>query len=112
MGYSSRERGRASFPSMGTSTPAEELPALYRAILDRVAELEAAGERSEAARVRRQATAAYSRAWDDRARRRLTGLLRAAEQPTALERRLGRGLRRPFARGSAGSNRPVVVGEH
>lgn len=110
MGYSSRPVPGAWFASMGTSTPAEELPALYRAILDRVAELETAGARSEAARVRRQATEAYSRAWDDRARRRLLSLLRAAEQPTALERRLGRGLKRPFARGEAGPARPVVLG--
>ena len=52
------------------STVAEVLPELYRAILDAVARLEAAGERPRAARLRRDATAAYSRAWDDRARRR------------------------------------------
>lgn len=96
---------------MGTSTPAEEMPALYRAILDRVAELEAAGQRAEAARVRRAATAAYSRAWDDRARRRLTALLRAAARPTRLEHRLGRGLRRPFERAVQGQSRRVVVPE-
>ena len=62
------------------STLAEELPALYRAILDAVARLEAVGERRHAARIRRDATAAYSRAWDDRARRRLTILLREAER--------------------------------
>jgi hypothetical protein len=104
--------GGGMVPSMGTSTPAEELPALYRAILDRVAELELAGERSAAARVRREATAAYSRAWDERARRRLTSLLRAAERPTAIERRLGRGLRRPFSRGRPSSTRPAVVVEN
>ena len=32
------------------------------------------------------ATAAYSRAWDDRARRELEALLRRAERPTAAER--------------------------
>ena len=37
---------------MEQNSPAEELPALYRAILDRVAELEAGGDRAEAARVR------------------------------------------------------------
>ena len=66
--------------------PAEELPALYRAILDRVAELEASGRRREAGRIRRQAAEAYSRAWDDRARRQLTSLLRTAtrsSQPPA-----------------------------
>ena len=37
---------------MEPNSLAEELPALYRAILDRVAELEADGHRVEAARVR------------------------------------------------------------
>ena len=75
------------------STVAEVLPELYRAILDAVARLEAAGERPRAARLRRDATAAYSRAWDDRARRRLEALLRTADRPvpTAKPRRgLGR----------------------
>lgn len=81
---------------------AEQLPALYRAILDRVAELEQAGDRTEAGRVRRAATAAYSRAWDDRARRELDALLRRAARPTAAERVLGRG-RRPLASPPLGS---------
>jgi hypothetical protein len=78
------------------STPAEVLPDLYRAILDAVARLEAAGERPRASRVRRNATSAYSRAWDERARRRLMALLREAGQPEvqARPRRLGPGLRR------------------
>lgn len=71
---------------MESNSPAEELPALYRAILDRVAELEAAGDRAEAGRVRRSATQAYSRAWDERARRQLQTLLRQADRPTAHER--------------------------
>ena len=53
---------------MDPNSLAEELPSLYRAILDRVAELEAAGQRTEAARMRSTATQIYSRAWDDRAR--------------------------------------------
>lgn len=96
---------------MGTSTPAEELPALYRAILDRVAELEAAGARSEAARVRRDATAAYSRAWDERSRRQLTALLRAAGRPSAIDRRIARALRRVTSRDTPLPRRPVVVPE-
>ena len=75
---------------MEPNSPAEELPTLYRAILDRVAELESGGERAEATRVRYQATTAYSRAWDDRARRELESLLRRAERPTPAERLLGR----------------------
>ena len=54
----------------------EELPALYRAVLDRVAQLESSGERSTANRVRAEATRIYSRRWDDRARRQLEDLLR------------------------------------
>lgn len=79
---------------MESNAPAEELPGLYRAILDRVAELEQAGARSEAIRVRRAATRAYSRAWDDKARRELDGLLRQARRPTPAERLLGRSRRR------------------
>jgi hypothetical protein len=75
---------------MDPTSRAEDLPALYRAILDRVAELETAGQRHEAGRVRRQATTSYSRAWDDRARRELESLLRRAERPTESERILGR----------------------
>ena len=66
---------------MEQNSPAEELPALYRAILDRVAELEAGGDRAEAARVRTTATRIYSRAWDERARRGLLALLREAAAP-------------------------------
>ena len=54
----------------------EELPALYRAILDRVAQLEDSGERSTANRVRAEATRIYSRRWDEQARRHLESLLR------------------------------------
>jgi hypothetical protein len=63
---------------MESNSPAEELPALYRAILDQVAEMEASGERGPAAALRAAATSAYSRAWDERARRRLEALLRGA----------------------------------
>jgi hypothetical protein len=76
---------------MEPNSRAEDLPTLYRAILDRVALLESAGDRSEARRVRQSATAAYSRAWDERAHRELESLLRRAERPTAAERVLGRG---------------------
>ena len=91
---------------MDRTSPAEDLPSLYRAILDRVAELEASGDRREAARVRSDAITAYSRAWDDRARRDLESLLRRADKPTAAERLLGRGLKRergPIGRAGARS---------
>ena len=56
--------------------PAEDLPTLYRAVLDRVGELEASGDRVMARRVRAQAIRIYSRTWDERSRRRLQNLLR------------------------------------
>jgi hypothetical protein len=68
---------------MDPNSLAEELPALYRAILDRVAELEADGHRAEGARMRSTATQIYSRAWDEKARRRLEGLLLRHARPTA-----------------------------
>lgn len=96
---------------MESQAPAEELPGLYRAILDRVAELEAAGERAEAGRVRREATASYSRAWDEKARRELQALLRQAARPTAAERLLGRGGRRSPVAPPAPRQRPAVSPE-
>lgn len=60
---------------MEPTSPAEELPALYRALLDRVAQIEAEGHRAVAYRLRSEATRIYSRSWDDRARRALHELL-------------------------------------
>jgi len=62
---------------------AEDLPALYRALLDRVAGLERAGARAEAARIRREGTQAYSSAWDETARRMLVTLIVRADRATA-----------------------------
>lgn len=62
---------------------AELLPTLYRSILDGVARLERAGERQVAGRIRVEAIRAYSKAWDDRNRRRLEQLLVRLER--ALE---------------------------
>lgn len=59
---------------------AELLPTLYRSILDGVARLERAGQRPTAGRIRSEATEAYSKAWDDRSRRRLELLLTRVEQ--------------------------------
>jgi hypothetical protein len=59
---------------------AEDLPELYRTILDRVAELERLGARPEAGRIRASATRAYSSAWDASAQRLLIGLLSRAER--------------------------------
>lgn len=96
--------------TMDPNSAAEELPGLYRAILDRVAGLEADGERDVAARVRTAATRAYSRAWDDRARRQLEALLRRTYRPTAAQRPAHRLLRWGPAR-SMGRERPIVTQE-
>ncbi len=103
MGYSRSSGWGAWLVAMDPHTPAEELPSLYRAILDRIAELEAAGQRADAVRIRRDATRSYSRAWDARARSELEGLLRRAIAPTVAERLTGR------ARGvgTARAKRPI-----
>jgi len=69
----------------GGASPAEELPGLYRAILDRVAALEGLGERAEAARIRHLATGTYSGAWDAAGRRSLVSLLARADRAIAGE---------------------------
>jgi hypothetical protein len=61
-------------------SPAHELPELYRAVLERVGSLELGGHRREGELIRREAVAAYSRAWDDAARRRLEHLRIRAER--------------------------------
>jgi hypothetical protein len=61
---------------MDPNSAAEDLPALYRAVLDRVAEIASSGQRPLANDVRAEAIRIYSRAWDERARRELTSLLR------------------------------------
>ncbi|HYL40986.1 MAG TPA: hypothetical protein VET90_06740, partial [Candidatus Binatus sp.] len=53
---------------------AETLPERYRAVLDRVADLEAAGHRREADLVRAEATRAYSRRWNHKTAARLDRL--------------------------------------
>jgi hypothetical protein len=67
--------------------PAEEFPGLYRAILDRVARLEAIGARSDAARLRSDATRAYSSAWDQKSRRKLDDILRRCDRAIAARSR-------------------------
>ena len=57
-------------------SPAEELPALYRAILDGIADLERVGQHREAALIRSEATRVYSTSWDESGRRRLNNIRR------------------------------------
>jgi hypothetical protein len=61
-------------------SPAEDLPALYRVILDGVAVLERRGARAEAARIRAAATRAYSTAWNEEQVRRLAQLAERCRQ--------------------------------
>jgi hypothetical protein len=79
---------------MEPNSAAEELPALYRAVLDLVAGLEAEHKRELANRVRAQATRIYSRAWDERARRELLALLRRNAADPIGQPATGRGVRR------------------
>ena len=74
---------------MEPNSAAEVLPELYRAVLDRVAEIASSGQRPLANDVRAEAIRIYSRAWDERARRDLTALLRrhSAELETQPARR-------------------------
>lgn len=77
----------AAAPVEPVASVAEDLPELYRAILDRVAELERVGARPTAGRIRAQATRAYSKAWDESARRLLLGLLARADRDLAPSER-------------------------
>jgi transcription initiation factor IIE alpha subunit len=56
-------------------TIAETLPRLYREVLDGLARLEQLGAINDAARLRTEAIAGYSRAWDAACRTRLQALL-------------------------------------
>lgn len=60
--------------------PAEDLPGLYRTVLDRIATLDLMGSRVEAGRIRLAATAAYSGAWNDAGRTRLVSLIGRADR--------------------------------
>ena len=75
---------------------AETLPERYRRVLDRVADLEAAGRHPEADRLRRDATTSYSRSWTFKTAHRLDSLAARAEHllrspaPARLRRRPSR----------------------
>jgi hypothetical protein len=82
---------------MDPKTAAEELPELYRALLDRIAQIDAAGHRSVGYRIRAEATRIYSRAWDDHARRGLEELLRQSAEKSSARRQPLRGSHRRSA---------------
>ena len=91
----SRPAPAAPDPAESVATLAEDLPEIYRAILNRVADLEHIGARRDAGRIRADATRAYSDAWDESARRQLLGLLARAQRGlSAGERPRGWSLRR------------------
>lgn len=69
------------------TSPAEDLPALYRSILDGVADLELAGQHREAALIRTEATAVYSTSWDEGGRRRLLHIRRRIDRVIAGDER-------------------------
>ena len=79
---------------MEPKSASEELPDLFRAVLDRVAELESSRDRDLANRVRAEAIHIYSRAWDERARRDLLALLRRNSASDPGLPVTGRGVRR------------------
>jgi hypothetical protein len=73
----------------------EVLPGLYRAVLDAVARLEAHGRRRDAAAIREEATAIYSRAWNAPAEKKLRALRARADRIVESRRRAGPDGRRP-----------------
>jgi hypothetical protein len=83
---------------MDPNPAAEELPALYRSVLDRVGQLEASGQRELARLVRAEAIRIYSKSWNMRAKRDLEALLRRHAAAIATQRTPARALRRRIFR--------------
>ena len=76
--FAAHPSGVESLPSqtpgaVSESRPAacEDVPALFRAILDLVADAERAGLREQGERARSEAIRIYARGWDDAGRRQL-----------------------------------------
>jgi hypothetical protein len=90
-------------PVMEALPISEVLPGLYRAVLDAVARLEAHGRRRDAAAIREEATATYSKAWNPAAEKKLRALRARADRIVDARRRAGPDGRRPHEpRGSRG----------
>ena len=76
---------------------AEYLPTLYRLALDAVDQLARSGRRAEAGRLRRDASRAYSRAWDESCRRTLEDVIRRAHASAGTAAPVPPGLTAPSA---------------
>lgn len=64
---------------MDDRNPAEELPLVYREVLDAVTRLEAAGDRAVAFDLRVRAQRTYAARWDEGGLRALQRIVREAE---------------------------------
>ncbi len=82
-------------------TPAQQLPVLYRSVLDLVAALEGDGERRAAYELRRRAIQAYSTRWDATGRNALLRLIREGEARRAAVARVQPVIAIPTAPASA-----------
>ncbi len=71
---------------MDQQTPTEEMPTLYRAVLDTVWRLERLGERDFALRTRHRAVTTYATHWDEGGRRELIRINRDALRRLAATR--------------------------
>lgn len=64
---------------MDERNPADELPELYRKVLDAVARLDAVGERASSYELRQRAYRTYAMHWDEKGRKGLNKILREAD---------------------------------
>jgi hypothetical protein len=71
---------------MEHQTPAQDMPGLYRAVLDTVWRLERAGEREAALTIRQRAVRTYSTRWDEGGRKELLRINRDALRQLANSR--------------------------